>query len=72
MFEVIFLGGGCVVDVEGFLGDEGWDVFVAFVFALGLGRFLWGRWRRHCDGRVYVVCVFRNSSERSNIEVVRG
>jgi hypothetical protein len=43
------LRGGGVVDIEGFLGDEGGDVFVAlavFVIA-GLGR-LFGRHRGGC------------------------
>ena len=47
MLEVVGLGLGGVVDVEGLLGDEGGDVFIAFV---GLGR-LGGFLGRHLGSR---------------------
>jgi hypothetical protein len=37
MLEVVFLRGGCVVNVKGLFGDERGNVFVAFVFAQGFG-----------------------------------
>ena len=55
MLEVVVLRGCGVVDVEGLFGDEGGDVFVAFVVLAGL---LGGLFGRHVGDLGVVACLF--------------
>lgn len=63
MLEVVGVGGGGVVDVERFLGDEGGDIFITFG---GSGGRLVGGRHGGDDG----VCCFGEDGQHVRMEAV--